>query len=311
MGNREKVNLVRCLLIGLHAAGVDNVQIMPDRFGIGRKAIDGLHHINAEIVPGVTIIDMAVVGTKRDTIRAAQLLREDKVGYIITLGGDGTVHLVGNNCGEIPILPLSSETNNVLPRFVDGTVAGLCIGYFIQQEQEKRLQLCYRSKKLGVEVNGQLIDTALVDVAAIQGSFIGSKAVWEPKDIRQIFVTLAAPTSIGLSAIVGMLRPITNRDPFGAALEINPDGTSKSVLAVIGPGLISDITYGDLTIMLPGVRYPFTDVRPLVLALDGEREIVLQAGDDAAVYLNEDGPWIVSVEPVMKRAVENGFFTRK
>ncbi|GAG91096.1 unnamed protein product, partial [marine sediment metagenome] len=45
-------------------------------------------------------------------------------------------------------------------------------------------------------------------------------------------------------------------------------------------------------------------------ALDGEREIVLHAGDDAAVYLNEDGPWIVSVEPVMKMAVKTKYFTR-
>ena len=93
MSNREKVNLVRCLLIGLHAAGVDNVQIMPDRFGIGQKAIDGLHRNNSEIVSGVNIIDMPLSGTERDTILAAQLLRDGRVNCIVTLGGDGTVRL--------------------------------------------------------------------------------------------------------------------------------------------------------------------------------------------------------------------------
>jgi predicted polyphosphate/ATP-dependent NAD kinase len=310
MSNREKVNLVRCLLIGLHAVGVDNVQIMPDRFGIGQRAIDGLQRNNREIVSGVTLIDMPISGTGRDTILAAQLLRDGRANCIVTLGGDGTVRLAGNNCGEVPILPISTGTNNVLPTFVDGTVAGLGVGYFVQQEQEERLKLSYRAKRLDIEVNGQMIDTALIDIAAIQGGVVGSKAVWEPEDICQLFVTQAAPTNIGLSAIVGMVRPISVHDPFGAVLELNVNDPSQSVIAAIGPGLVSTIPFEGITYLVPGVRYPITDSRPLVLALDGEREIVLHAEDDAAVYLNEDGPWIVSVEPVMKTAVKNEFFTR-
>jgi predicted polyphosphate/ATP-dependent NAD kinase len=311
MSNREKVNLVRCLLIGLHAAGVDNVQIMPDRFGIGQKAIDGLQRNNSEIVSGVTTIDMDVSGTGRDTILAAQRLRDGRAGCLVTLGGDGTVRLAGNNCGQVPIFPISTGTNNVLPRFIEGTVAGLGVGYFVQQPPEERLKLSYRAKRLNIEVNGRPVDAALVDVAAIQGGVVGSKAVWQPEDIRQIFVTQAASTTIGLSAVAGMLRPISVHDPFGAALELDPNGTSLSVTAVIGPGLVSTIPFKAITDLEPGQRYPITDIRPLVLALDGEREIVLIAGDDAAVYLDEDGPWIVNVEPVMKSAVKNEFFTRK
>lgn len=311
MGNREKVNLVRCLLIGLHAAGVDNVQIMPDRFGIGQKAIDGLQRHQGEIVSGVTILDMDVSGTGKDTVLAAQLLRDDSASCIVTLGGDGTVRLAGNNCGEIPILPVSTGTNNVLPRFIDGTVAGLGVGYFVQQEPDERLNSCFRSKKLDIAVNGQIIDGALVDVAVIQGGVVGSKAVWEPEDIRQIFVTQAAPTNIGLSAVVGMLHPISAHDPIGGALELNQNGPARSVVAVIGPGLVSNIPFERFTYLEPGKHYPIIDIRPLVLALDGEREIVLLAGDEATVSLNEDGPWILYVEPAMKMAVENGFFTRK
>jgi hypothetical protein len=211
----------------------------------------------------------------------------------------------------VPIFPISTGTNNVLPRFIEGTVAGLGVGYFVQQGQEVRQQLCYRSKKLNIEVNGQRIDMALVDVASLQGGFVGSKAVWEPEKIRQIFVTRAAPTSIGLSAVIGMLRPITIYDPFGAAIELNPDGVTHSVQAPIGPGLVSNIPFEGVTILKPGVRYAISDIRPLVLTLDGEREIVLLDGDDAAVYLDEQGPWIVQVGPVMNRAVESQFFTRK
>jgi len=117
------------------------VQIMPDRFGIGQKAIDGLLRNNREIVTEATIIDMPDSGTGRDTVLAAKLLSDNSANCIVTLDGDGTVRLTGNNCGEIPVLPISTGTNNVMPRFADSTVAGLCVGYFVQQEEKDRRRL--------------------------------------------------------------------------------------------------------------------------------------------------------------------------
>jgi predicted polyphosphate/ATP-dependent NAD kinase len=311
MGNQEKVNLVRRLLVGLHASGVQDVRIMPDRFGIGEQAIAGLQRHHGEVTSGVSILEMDVSGTELDTIHAAQVFAEHDAACIITLGGDGTARLVGNHCGEVPILPISTGTNNVLPRFVDGTVAGLSAGFFIRQAGAARLELCTRSKRLDVEVNGEVVDTALVDVAAVEGAFVGSRAVWEAEAIRQIFVTRASPTSIGLSAVVGMVHPITVQEPFGAVITLAPNGTSRSVMAAIGPGLVSDIPYEDVVLLQPGMRHPVSDARPLTLALDGEREVVLQADDVAAVVLNENGPWVVDVDAVMQRAVHNEFFTRK
>src|SRR5262245_66684016 len=40
--NDEKASIVRRVLLGLEAVGVERVWIMPDRFGIGLKALDGL-----------------------------------------------------------------------------------------------------------------------------------------------------------------------------------------------------------------------------------------------------------------------------
>lgn len=311
MGNRDKVNLVRRMLIGLHAAGVTDIRIMPDRFGIGEQAIANLGQDNQAIAASVSMLDMPVTGTEQDTIRAARHLQDGGVSSIITLGGDGTARLVGANCGEVPMLPVSTGTNNVLPRFIEGTIAGLCAGYFAKLDQNERMQVCQRIKRLDISLNGQIVDAAFVDVAAVEGGFVGSKAVWDPESIRQIFVAQASPTSIGLSAVVGMLHPVGQHERFGAVLELSRNGGGPSVVAPIAPGLVPSIAYQDITVLQPGECYPVTSIRPLVLALDGEREHVLQGGEEAAVCLTMEGPWVIDVDAAMRRAVDAAFFTRK
>ena len=50
--NDEKVNIVRRVLLGLEAVGVEHVWIMPDSFGIGQKALDRLQFgLDESILP--------------------------------------------------------------------------------------------------------------------------------------------------------------------------------------------------------------------------------------------------------------------
>jgi len=42
-------------------------------------------------------------------------MRSLVVGRIIVLGGDVTNRVVAKGCGDVPILPLSGDTNNVSP----------------------------------------------------------------------------------------------------------------------------------------------------------------------------------------------------
>ena len=60
IGNREKVNIVKRVLIGLHSVGVREVLIMPDRLGIGSQSVHGLKNRHPEVVDGVKILDMAL-----------------------------------------------------------------------------------------------------------------------------------------------------------------------------------------------------------------------------------------------------------
>jgi hypothetical protein len=169
-------------------------------------------------------------------------------------------------------------------------------------------RFCYRHKQLDIRVNEKLVDTALVDVALVAARFVGARAVWEPEALRQVFVTRAHPATIGLSTLVGMLRPITVSEPQGAAVLVGKDG--RRVLAPIAPGAITAVDVEQIAMLQPNVAHAVADIRPAVLALDGEREIELGTGDHAEVVLRLEGPWIVDVERTLLWAVEDGLFVR-
>ncbi len=70
------------MLLGLEAVGVQRVWIMPDRFGIGLKALD-----NLPLTIEATLLDMPAWFTPDDTLRAARCMAAHHVSCIVTLGG--------------------------------------------------------------------------------------------------------------------------------------------------------------------------------------------------------------------------------
>ena len=365
VNNQEKVSIVRRLLLSLFAAGVDRVEIMPDHFGIGVRALHGLCN-HPEIVAATSLIDMELEATADDSLRAAQYLRDAGAGCIVSLGGDGTCRVVAKGlalpapsadlrskaegspskesalsadatsvskepalslskepalslskepalslskgCNSVPVLAISTGTNNVVPIFVEGTVAGLAAAYVALHPEVECERLCCRHKRLLVYVNGVQVDQALVEVALVSSAFTGARAVWQADSLRQVFCTRAQPTSIGLSAVVGVVHPVSRLDPVGAGATIVPDG--RKVISPLAPGSVVSVGIGDITDLEPGGRYPIRSERPAVLALDGEREIVLRDGDRAEVVLDLDGPWFVDVERTLLLAVASGAFLR-
>jgi predicted polyphosphate/ATP-dependent NAD kinase len=305
VGNQQKTNVVRRVLIGLVAAGVERIEIMPDQYGIGLGALDGLHN-QPEVVSRTAIADLPVEGTAADTLRAAEYFNATEAGCLVTLGGDGTVRVVARGCGEVPILPISTGTNNVVPTFIEGTVAGLAAGCVARRTPTALRRFCRRHKQLDIRVNDRLVDSALVDVALVAARFVGARAVWEPQALRQVFVTRAHPASIGLSSVIGMLRPISAGEPQGAVVLMGNPG--RRVVAPIAPGAMITVGIEQIEMLQPGVARPVVGERPAVLALDGEREIELGPDDRAEVVLRLDGPWLVDVERTLLWAVSDGLF---
>jgi hypothetical protein len=169
--------------------------------------------------------------------------------------------------------------------------------------------LCDQAKRLEVWVNNEMADIALVDVAALAGGFAGARAVWDVSALRQVAVTRASPTNIGLSAVVGMFSPISVEDDFGGLATIGPAlKADKQVSVPLGPALIEKVPVAGVEKMEAGKSYSIVDERPLVIALDGERELILGEGDSASLMLRRNGPWIVDIERTMHQAASNGFF---
>jgi len=301
--NNEKASLVRRLLIGAQAAGVKRAYYMPDYFGVVPQALAGLAG-QFELKMDVCQLEMPLTGGQADTLAAARLLAERRVGCIITLGGDGTNRIVARVCGDVPILPVSTGTNNVFPYMVEGTIAGLAAGLLAAGRVDRGTALG-RTKKILIFVNGREVDLALVDAVVMEEQFIGSRAIWNTGNIKQIVATRGELTNIGIASVVGALHSLPAADSRGIALEIGAGGFR--VLAALGPGLFRTVPVAGYRLLNPGDRVPVAKV-PCIIAVDGEREIEIGQEDRVELVLSNEGPLVVNIKSTMDAAAEQGLF---
>ena len=129
--NNEKTAIVRRVLLGLEAVGITQVAYLPEHdFGIVPRALDGLSGRSQASRSSLQAFPLAmpVLSTSADSTHAAQMLASIGAGCIITLGGDGTNRAVARGCGTVPLVPISTGTNNVFPTFLEGTIAGMAAG---------------------------------------------------------------------------------------------------------------------------------------------------------------------------------------
>ncbi|MDX9865017.1 MAG: NAD(+)/NADH kinase [Anaerolineaceae bacterium] len=300
--NQQKLNIIKRIVVALAGSGIDHILIMPDQFGFGKRTLNDFTN-RQDVQQALQLLEMPFENLPDDTSLAAARMVQAGADCIIVLGGDGTCRLAAKTAGSVPLLPISSGTNNVVPQFTEGTVAGLAAAHLSQQPVEERQSLCWQHKRLVVHVNGEEMDHALVDAAVIDTPYVGSRAVWEPDLIRQVFVTRADPAHIGISSIIGMAQMIDPRQPQGACVRT---GGQHSVLTTILPGKLVRVPIGEIQPMQPGTPMPVIPNRPVVLALDGEREIVLYPGDEAQITLQTTGPWLVDIHAVLKHALNEG-----
>lgn len=307
--NQEKVHIVRRVLLGLQAAGVDRVTIMPDYFGIGRRATDGM-----QLTMAVDILDMSIEANQDDSTRAAGLLREMGVGSLVTLGGDGTNRAVSKQIGDIPIMAISTGTNNVFPQMVEGTLAGMAAG-IVAGGKLPLAETTQRQLRLEILRDGQMIDLALVDVVVSEDVFIGSRAIWDMSKVRELVLTRASPSTIGLSSVGGSLFcPRLDRQ-HGVYIQIGggertAGGESLVELtAPIAPGLVETMHITQFRLLEIGASVPVHS-KPSILALDGEREVKVGAHDNVEVALSERGPTLIDMRRTMESATRHGLLTR-
>ncbi len=274
---------------------------MPDHFGIVGRARD---RVALDVAP----IDMPCRGQATDTVEATRALVALGAATIVVLGGDGTVRMVGRESGETPIVAVSTGTNNAIPEWIDGTLAGLAAAV-VAQGLLPREDVASRTKRIefrGQTVRGEFQDIALVDGALLDEPHIGSRAVLRPERMRHLFLTRAVPGVIGLSAIGALSHPIAADAPEGLWMELGAHGL-HTVLAPIAPGVIERVRVHRTEILLP--NRPITvEARGGVLALDGEREHELMSDSLLSVTMTRSGPRLTRIRDTIAAATAAGLF---
>jgi len=297
--NNEKINIVQRVMRALEALGIRQVLAMPDAFNLiaqaQEKAGVGLH---------VDWLDMRPTNTTRDSIEAAQLMATAGVDCIVTLGGDGTNRAVAKGCGYVPLVPISTGTNNAFPEMIEGTLAGLAAAAVALKVDGVRQTAIRLARRLDIVRDGEVIDFALVDVVVYDELFVASRAIWDIDKIQTVVLSQVVPGTIGASAIAGYLPNIPNNKQ-GVWLEIGPQG--QPVLAPIAPGVVAPIPIEALHWLAVGEQRTVMHA-PAVLALDGEREVPIKSGELIQVRLSQNGPHVVNVRAALQAAGQAGLF---
>lgn len=304
--NHEKVLILRRVLAGLAAGGVKEAWVFNDADALGAAAVEGFREAPDRAGLKARLLSLPLGGDGEDSTRAASLMREKGAACIVVLGGDGTCRAVAKGCGSVPLVPLSTGTNNAFPQSWEGTVAGLGAGLFALRPRAFAAQV-RRSKRFRIRL-AAAAELSLIDLAVVRDAYAGARAVWDVHRIESLFLTRCQPGGLGLSAIGASLDPIGPDEPEGLWVEFGSrEGFSgRWVLSPIAPGLVVPapvlrsrrIRLGEtVALTVPGER---------VLAFDGEREHLLSAGEGFEVTLDQEGPRVVNVPAVLSRAAAQG-----
>lgn len=299
-----KVGIVRRIAIAALEAGADQVLAGRDLSKIAERALSGID--NAEVIDGPS------TGSALDTQRAASQLRDRECSVVAVLGGDGTCRDVVIGWPDITMVAVSTGTNNVFPRFIDGSSAGTAAGLVASGAIEvdsvtrkaKVLRVAiHRDNKAPELPAADRNDLALVDVALTTDVHTGARAILDSTRIRAVVAAIATPQSTGLSSIAGRLQPVGRHEPVAASVTL--DG-HRTIRAPLVPGSFDDVSIQTCRQLVPGEEVQLQG--PGSLALDGERLQTLSASSYATVTLDLEGPNIIDVEQALLIAASNCLF---
>ncbi len=301
----EKVNIVRRVMLGLQSVGVTRVLAMADSSGLVRRAADATN-----LSMDLEFVEQPAFYSEGDTVRAAAAMAEQGVDCLVTLGGDGTNRAAVVGTRSLPMVAISTGTNNVFPSMVEGTLAGLAAGLVADGRLDLD-EVAVSSKIMNVYVDGELRDIALIDVALSKERFVATKAIWDIDTLFEVFLTRAEPASIGLSSIGARLAAVSLADEGGLQYSIadpeNDSTESSTVLAPIAPGVVPPVVISSWRRMADGERLA-VEKRDCTVALDGERAFSVKHSEQLEMEVRRDGPPIVDVNLALKVAAANGLF---
>jgi predicted polyphosphate/ATP-dependent NAD kinase len=294
-----KIGIARRAITAAAEAGADRIVLMGDGHRLAERAAEGLD-------APVEVLDEAFSGSGADSIAAARRMWKEQVGALVVLGGDGTCRNVVTGWPDAPLVAVSTGTNNVFPAAIDATSAGTAAALVARQAVTID-EAADRCKRIAVTIDdgdGPTDDVALVDVALVDSTFTGARAVSDPATVRCVVAAFATPMSTGLSSIAGRIAPLARFAPGGVLVRLGPGG--RPVRVPLSPGAFSTISVTDVVPLDPGE--PVELGGPGVLALDGERDRRVGAATTIRVAVDGGGPLLIDVERVLRLAAGRSLF---
>jgi predicted polyphosphate/ATP-dependent NAD kinase len=308
----EKVSMVVRVLAALGVFGVQGTLMMQDHSGIAAGVVRSVRAHGAmngtDPWPEVHFVEHAVEHSADYTQLAVRSMLDAGVRLIVVLGGDGTHRVVASQCGDVPLVTLSTGTNNAFPECREATTAGIAAGLCASGRLDPA-KVCRRNKRLNIRI-GDREEIALVDIAICTTRQVGAKALWNPDDLSDLFVTFSKRDSIGLSSIPGLLRPTNRDDCQGTLIRFDQRAPDYWLNAPIAPGLIKRIPIGSVEALPVGEKIAVT-AESGTIALDGEREIEFARGEHPFVWLDRRGPLTVDVNKTLELAANQGLLVSR
>ena len=311
----DRVNIVLRLLQAARAAGVGRALLMPDRGGIRALLERHLRRGDATL-PRIDWLDMEPTSTVEDSFAATRLLQRAGVAAIVVLGGDGThravvreLHAAGS---DLPIAGISTGTNNAFPEMREPTITGLATGLYAAGRiaADEALQ---PNKLLEVRVEDlqgarpARRDVAIVDAVITHDRSVGARALWKTGSLAAAYLAFCEPEAIGLSSIGALLQPVGRRERGGLAVQIAQHSADALTLlhAPIAPGMVLPVPVAGWQRMAPDEPLPVQQAAGTV-ALDGERELAFEHGQQVHVTLREAAFRTLDVARCMAAAARDG-----
>ncbi|MCL9817693.1 NAD(+)/NADH kinase [Natronocalculus amylovorans] len=302
--NYAKRRTATCVLQGLTLAP-DRIRalVMPDRADLGQRLVGGADDIDAD----VSLLDMQITGTPKDTRNAAEQF-SDVADCVVVLGGDGTNRDVSTTIGDVPMVSISTGTNNVVPTPIDGTVAGAAAG-LVATDVVDIEAVTQRHGTIEATIDGKAGSgtvSGLATMGLLDRPFIGTRAVLDVSEFVGGAVSRAFPTEIGLSGIAGGIQTCAPDDAGGLGLRFGdgPDADAHTVRAITVPGVVNTVSVSECVRIESGEPWTVSIDRGVVTA-DGERE--REVSDAEVTFTVSDaGPQIVTIPAVFQQAVDRG-----
>jgi hypothetical protein len=306
----DKVSIVRRVVKGAGAVGATRFVTHHEPHQIVRRATETLRGVEIER------LDDPIDNTEDDTTRAAARMRELGCEVVIVLGGDGTNRAAVKGWPDLPVIPLSTGTNNAFPYWAEPTVAGAAAGLLATGAVVPDDAVMRRAKVVHVAMPAEEtpagLEVALIDAVAVADRWVGSLELFDPDTMRVAVLTRADPAAIGFSAVGGLLEPCTEADDHGVLVRFAPvaSGDANIVLrAPTAPGHYADVGIVECRPFALGEQVQIDG--PVLLSFDGERKRRLHDGEHALATIRRDGPRVVDLGAVMTAAARHGHFVRQ